>query len=63
MKKHKWKIFFKIVIERKLNLVYLIQFKAKAYLMNKHIFKKKNMRVKTYIDFFIKYNNRNIFNI
>ena len=31
--------------------------------MNKHIFKKKKMKVKAHIDFFVKYNNKNIFNI
>ena len=63
MKKHEWKIFFKVVIESKLNLIHLIQFKAKAYSIDKHISRKKKMKIKVPIDFFVEYNSRNIFNI
>ena len=63
MKKHEWKIFFEIVIENKFNLIHLIQFKVKAYSVDKHISRKKKMKIKIYIDFFVEYNNRNIFNI
>ena len=63
MKKYEWKTFFEIVIGSKFNLVHLIQFKAKAYSIDKHISKKKKMKIKAHIDFFVEYDNRNIFNI
>ena len=37
--------------------------KITAYLIDKHIFRKKKMRSKAYIDFLIEYDNINIFNI
>ena len=63
MKKHGWKTLFKIVIGSKLNLAHLIQFEAKAYSIDKYISKKKKMKTKAHIDFFVEYENRNIFNI
>ena len=62
MKKHERKTFFEVVIESKLNLTHSIQFKIKTYSINKYISKKK-MKIKIYIDFFVEYNNKNIFNI
>ena len=63
MKKHEWKTFFEVVIESKFNLAHLIQFKAKAYSIDKHISRKKKMKIKAHIGFFVEYDSRNIFNI
>ena len=63
MKKHEWKTFFEAVTERKFNLTHLIQFEAKAYFIDKHILKKKNMRFRAHRNFLIEYDSINIFNI
>ena len=63
MKKHEWKISFEVIIEKKFNLTHLVQFEAKAYSTDKHISRKKKMRVKAHIDFFVDYESINIFNI
>ena len=63
MKKHEWKTSFEVITEKKFNLIHLVQFEAKAYSIDKHISRKKKMRVKAYIDFFVNYESINIFNI
>ena len=63
MKKHEWKTSFEVIIEKKFNLIHLVQFEAKAYSTDKHISRKKKMRAKAYIDFFVDYDSINIFNI
>ena len=40
-----------------------MQFEAKAYSIDKDISRKKKMRAKVHIDFFVDYDNINIFNI
>ena len=60
-KKHEWKTSFKKIIDKKSNLVHIIQYEAKAYFLNKNISKKKKMRVKTHIDFLVDYDSINIF--
>ena len=49
-----------MIIDKKLNLIHIVKYKTKTYFLNKNISKKK-MKSKTHIDFFVKYNNTNIF--
>ena len=50
-----------MIIDKKLNLIHIVKYKAKTYLLNKNISKRKKMKSKAHIDFFVKYNNINIF--
>ena len=51
----------KKIIDKKSNLAHIIQYKAKAYSLNKNISKKKKMRIKAHIDFLVSYDSINIF--
>ena len=61
MKKDESKTLFEAIIECKLNLIHLIQFEIKVYLIDKHILKKEKMRFRVQLDFLIEYDNINIF--
>ena len=60
-KKHEWKTSFEIIIDKKSNFVHIVQYETKIYFLNKNISKKKKMKIKTHIDFFVNYDNINIF--
>ena len=49
-----------MIIDQKLNLAHLMQYEAKTNFVNKDISNRKKMRIRTYIDFMINYNNINI---
>ena len=60
-KKHNWKTSFEMIIDKKSNLIHIIQYEAKTYSLNKNISRKEKMKSKTHLDFLIKYNSINIF--
>ena len=49
-----------MIIDKKFNLTHLMQYEAKAYLVDKDISNLKKMRIKTHIDFLMNYDNTNI---
>ena len=49
-----------MIINQNLNLVYLVQYEVKTYLVDKDISNREKMRTKTYIDFMISYDSTNI---
>ena len=49
-----------MIIDQKLNLVHLVQYEAKAYLVNKNISNQKKMRIKVHIDFMMSYDSTNM---
>ena len=50
-----------MIIKKKFNLVYLVQYEAKAYFVDKNILRREKIKTKTYIDFLINYDSTNIY--
>ena len=50
IKKHKWRIFFEIIIDMKSNLFHFYKFDCKIYFLNNIIFLKKKLQKRTHID-------------
>lgn len=63
MKKHAWKIFYELIIDNFSNLNHLHLYDCKTYSLNKHIFRKVKMQIKTHIGHLIEYDVKNIFRI
>jgi hypothetical protein len=58
-----WKTFFKILIEKKLNLSHLQSYNCRTYFLKNIISKKNRLKSKAFIDYLVKYDFTNIFRI
>ena len=59
--KHSWKTSFEMTTDKKLNLARLVQYEAKAYLVNKNISRREKMKTRAHIDFLMSYDSTNIY--
>ena len=59
--KYSWKTSFEMIIDKKLNLAHLIQYEAKAYLVDKNISRREKMKTRAHIDFLMSYDSTNIY--
>ena len=50
-----------MIIDKKLNLAHLIQYKAKAYFVDKNILRGEKMKTRVYINFLMNYDSTNIY--
>ena len=50
-----------MIIDKKLNLVHLMQYEAKAYFVDKNISRREKIKIKTHINFLMNYNSINIY--
>ena len=61
MKKHSWKISFEKITNIKFNLSHLNKFEFRVYSFDKSISKKNKLRKRTHIEYFLKYDDSNIY--
>ena len=50
-----------MITDKKLNLAHLVQYEAKAYLVDKNISRREKMKTRAHIDFLMSYDSINIY--